>query len=215
MLKKIFLFLVISTFFPFAVLAQEEKTKTTPADTEELIRLRVQKIELDKKIKEVEKKIKKEATPAEQKARKEVEKEEKKAENKTKREIESRASLDIKGCNPDTVVVNSVLGTTRGIKSSVNHSMIKLVVFNRNQTPIGIRSTLHNTLVENLCPGGSLTLTFASTEFSPSNTQIELTAYSSLLDGAILTETRQVSIYKEYDWNSRTVQSYTWEVRLR
>ena len=216
-MKRVIVFLTVLVLF--SACAPRYKVVTQPptgASIEDRVKREAERIRLEKEIREKQEALKKLDTPEMREARRKIEKEEKTTEKRVKQEIESRASLDIKGCDPNTLYVNPSLGTTYGLRNTLNHSMVRLTIFNKGQQPISVRSTLHNTLIENLCPGGSLTLTFAVNVFSPTNapTQFELTAYSSSTGAGTLTETKQVSIYKEYDWNSRRIEGQTWEVRL-
>lgn len=184
------------------------------------IKARANEIQAKKAREESEKALEKTLKPAERQALKELKERRKEAEELIKRTEEARASVGLTGCRTqeeaNLVVIHYAVGTTRGLRPSGGQSVLQLVVTNRSSSTASIRAAglgISEPLVENLCSGGSLTLTLATSYLSADYTSIELTALTQSLGSGTGVQTRSVSLHRPRDYNDRRVDGETWELR--
>ena len=205
-MKRIFCFLIAMLVFSLSAVAQ------APTTAEDIVRLRAEKIELEKKIKEAEDAQKKSDSPAMKKARKEIEKENKRIANREKKQTEAVTQANVIGCDPITSVeINP--GATRYSSWFGNTLVIRLV--NESALTIdSIETSFHRYgwVVRNICPGGSLTISFMLDWQDPDSMQVPFKAISRDAGGGMAIEERQFYINRNNQY--QRVDNQVWNIHL-
>ncbi len=136
-----------------------------------------------------------------------------KADKKTKGDAERRAkflaSSRLVGCEPDTVEIFPL--DQRFDPFAIFPSMVRIRVVNTSSQPIDIETSFHGygPLVRNLCPGGSLSLSFKLGSMEESQ-QVPLTAITMTPEGQVGTQERMFWLQK--NGRNQNVRNETWNV---
>ncbi len=155
-----------------------------------------------------EERAQKEKEKVAQKLAKEAEKAEKRRLEAENERILAIAAAMISGCPRGSVTVHPRAAQRRSFLTST--ASLVLRVTNLNENAISI-SDENGPLVQNLCPGGSLTITRSLQFLSSTDDSFEYVATGTLPNGKIGYDTKRYRIYK----NRPQQQSETWQIRLR
>jgi hypothetical protein len=201
------IFMVIGLFVVSLAFGQEV---TKPTNIEELIRLRAEQIELQKKIVELEKQVVKSDTPSMKQARKEVVSKLRAEAVEAAETARDSINAQVTGCDPATVWISPKVS-----ERSRWRVMTTIEVINVSAIPIDeIRAgSGYGVVVRNLCPGGSITLSFVLRWEDSDNVRIPLTAISRTAEGGIAVAQSSANLNRMSIRHSR-VTSRVWQVRL-
>ncbi len=194
--------------------AEEQKKLENESPRDRLIRLRAEEITVQKARKYAEDKVKSLDSPEMKQARKEIENREREQRKAGENLSKTFATLDLHGCDHATVQPSPAIGNSWGLRSSSIYSMVLVTIVNRRSVPVQISSTMHGTLVGNLCAGGRVTIPFASRSTTANYTQVLLTAVGQSA-GPTQVESKSINLYGNRDYNSRQVMSELWELLPR
>ena len=181
---------------------------------EDFIRARAAVIETTKAQEKAQKELEKLDTPAMRQARKEIEKAKKNEAKAAKKVSESLASINLSGCDPESIGLNSRVGTAYGLKKTDGNSSTAITFINKGPTPINLDSTYHGNLFKSLCSGGQLTITFEPSGANQ-NQNFTLTVTGRSLGSGTLTDHRSYNLYRTYNYNDIRTQSESWEIQLQ
>ena len=194
--------------------AEDQKKLEEESPRERRIRALAEELKIVKAEKEAEEARKKSDSSEMKEARKMFEKAERKEMEAKERTSRALTSVDLHGCDYTTVRVNPTIGNNWGLRPSSIYSMVFVTIVNRRLTPVQISSTMHGTLVGNLCAGGRVTIPFASRSTTANYTQVLLTAVGQSA-GPTQVESKSINLYGNRDYNSRQVMSELWELLPR
>lgn len=192
--------------------AEEAKRIENETPRDRLIRLRAEEIRIAKARKEAEEKVKALDSPEMKQARKEIEKAEKREKKANQQAFNALATVDLHGCEPGTVWINSSIGNSWELRKSSIYSMVSVTIVNRSGMPVDITSSFHGDLIRGLCSGGQVTIPFSIRSYNPSSMQVTLTATTRSMGAGTQVDSRIINLYRNSDYNSRRVDSQLWEL---
>ncbi len=195
---------------------KESKKNTTPTtapagetDREKIVRLRALAIEANANLKKAEREAHKAESPAMKQAERQIAHEEKQ-QAKIKREARRViADAQITGCPDGNFWVNPEVEPPHWVTRIYQSVVVRVV--NTSALPIEIASS-KGVVARNLCPRGSMTMTFFLGLLDSDNVPIQLTAVARPADGGIATA--QFSVYLNRNNYYQRVDSQTWMVSL-
>lgn len=203
-LKSFLTILSIFCFFTSVSFAQEEDLEQA------LVKARAAEIEARDARKRAEKALKKADTPAMKKARKEIEHEVEEEKELKEENSKVLANAAITGCEyAEPVIVNA-----RAIQFSKMTVMASVRIINRSSVAQDIETATRGigVAVKNLCPGGAITLAFARTWVTDSETE-EIVLMAIGRNQGSGTQSQTFSLYlNRSDVSYRRVQSRVWEI---
>lgn len=190
--------------------ALEAKKIANETPEDKLIRLRAEKIRIDRETKEAEDAVRKNDSADMKAARKQVETENKGAESLRKEEAKVLSRAAISGCTNVNVDARAEQTSWLNVTTSVRIVNTTPMTWNI-QTP----SRNLGVIVKGLCPGGSITLSFARTFADSLSENIALVAVSQPLVGnTVITEQFSLSLYAgNIDYQQHT--SSVWQITRR
>jgi hypothetical protein len=182
---------------------------------EEAIRTRAEALAAADRLKKAKKAAEKNEDKYTEKARKQIEKGEKKLAEEEREEERALLSAEISGCE-DSAMVYVHPEATRG---SWKYSFLRINVTNPGDLPIKIRTGFRGLgdVVKDLCPRGSLILTFRAkygdfTNLSNSSPSFVLEAVALPGDGRILIQEKKFKLPPQN--RGKIVWSKDWVVKL-
>ncbi len=154
----------------------------------------------------------------EREATKEIRKADKAKANQENDLVRARSAAHIQVCDPETVYVNPKAEEVDRASFLGKIYIVGTVDFHNNGSGV-VRITTSSRniglVVDNLCPGGSLILSFLKTPFDGSQSEeIQLTATSVLPNSQAVTETSSVRLDVSYSRYQRT-QNQPWIFQRR
>ena len=178
---------------------------------EKIIRARATKLEAEKAEKEALAEMAKRDSPAMAKARKELEKETDKQKKIEKQNAGAISNAAVAGCDPRGMVIQP-----RATGSYSYQSHVKIRVINLHSRPVSIEDE-SGVIVENLCPGGSITLFRARHMWTDGNYYtFHYIARGQFPDGSLGMQQSQSFYLSAYDVSSgRSQQFASWNVQLQ
>jgi hypothetical protein len=180
----------------------------TPSEVQ--VRLRAEEIRREKEAKKVAEVLRKKDTPEMRQARKELLAEAKKLARFEKNSAKGNSRAGVSGCDSGTVIVNPKALEFTSFTDSVTVRITNLTSKSRNietsYKGIGV-------VVENLCPGGGVSLSFARRVFlSPQYETISLTS-TGQGERAFVTENFSMGLIRSYGTNGVQRQNHVWTLR--
>lgn len=116
----------------------------------------------------------------------------------------------ISGCDPTTMSIHP-----DAVAHATINSFVKIRVTNLSSVPIDITDAKFGTVVESLCPGGSMTLFRNRSLHSPDYVQFSYTATGRFSDGSVGFAQSDMYSLSKYDWSSGGGQQERfWQVQL-
>ena len=190
--------------------ALEAKKLANETDLDRMIRLRAEKRRIDRETKQAEEAVRKNDSPDMREARKQVEKETKRAEALRKDAAQVLARAAISGCTDVNVDARAEQTSWLNVTTSVRIVNTTPLTWNIETPSRGI-----GVAVRGLCPGGSITLSFARTFADSQYENIALVAVSQPLVGnTVITEQFSLSLYVgNIDYHQHDVQ--IWQLTRR
>jgi hypothetical protein len=200
---------------PSTAAANTKSTASLAVETshDRLIRLRAEKIELDKKVKAAQKEALKKATPSVRQATKEVESAEVR-DLKRKRDMDEAYFRSGLACRdekdaPAVFIDPDVERKTYGFVNA------KYTFFNPYDTPVTIRDDREGKdVVRGLCPGGRITITKMLPFLTDSQIQVSYSVYGTMGGRPAIGHAPQTTL-NSYQAQYQATQLVNWEIRLQ
>jgi hypothetical protein len=175
------------------------------SEEDRAVRLRAEQIRMEREEKAVREEVRKNDTPDMRQARKEIEKQKGRAKSLRKEETKVLARAGITGCeNPVTI-------NARAAQSSWLATMVTVRIVNQSSRFYNIETPSRGigTAVANLCPGGSVTLSFAMNIILEDQYEDIVLMAVSRSGQEVVTEERRLSLYAG-NVRFRRVDSQSW-----
>ncbi len=196
---------------------QEGPVNETPRE----FRIRMERVRiLSAELSEDAQKVgQKKMTSAQKKAEKIVADQDKKQAKLSAKEDKSLASLQIRGCDPGTVIVKPIVGTESALKPSSWENTLSLLIINPYPDAIAeITSTKYGPLIENLCSGGRILLSFSVN----GDGHDSLTGYDDILTAVVqsggagvLSDSYHFNLPATRGYNNRGTTPGVWTIQPR